>query len=261
MLEAVPEEALAVAFAAYFPRSITGKRQDDRLLRALAWVKRDGPLSEDALIEITGSASEVLTNPELSWPEELEQPILSLCQSLTNFLKCTRLSNLDRPKTQSEFFCAVGERLKYLENFKPTAGDFAVEELQNAFVGLLHSHCWGKNGLPTRAEVTDLAKERLKRRGKKSDFPKVYWSKLRRKAGFGDWLPAGRAGRPSKAELDRNVKAEQECKAMFAQFMNHSGDWIVLRDRLRAALGSKSEFERSEKERLHCASNPDSENQ
>src|SRR6516225_4178256 len=55
-LEAEPEDARRVAWRAIFPRSKFGKRQDDQLLRAIAFVKRDGPLTRPDFIEIASVA-------------------------------------------------------------------------------------------------------------------------------------------------------------------------------------------------------------
>ena len=79
------------------------------------------------------------------------------------------------------------------------------------------------------------------------------WTALLREAHLG-WLPKGKSGRPpSKADLDENVKAERECRAILTQMkkaLYYGDDPIELRDALRSAWGGKTEYLRSERDRL-----------
>jgi hypothetical protein len=259
-LDAKPE-ARRVAYLATFPRSISGKLQNDMLARVLEFAGRDLPVSETALIEITKGASIILTPPDPSLYNKLEDPAVEipLARMVAELSRLSRPSEVAQPKTHGEFFKAVADRLQRLETYRPTLGGFAVEALQSAFVGLMQSkYDWGKKGpLPTKGEVTEMAKARLKQQGKSK---KSGWTNLLQTAGLG-WLPAGAAGRPSKAELDKNVKAQLECKSILTQAANqiHAGNWIALRDAMRSAFGSNTEYQRSEKERLQSALETDSE--
>ncbi|MBV9107354.1 MAG: hypothetical protein JO313_15160 [Verrucomicrobia bacterium] len=154
----------------------------------------------------------------------------------------------------SEFFQDLAERLKHLETYRPTAGDFAVEAIQKVFLALMHfKYRWGKNGEPTKGEVIEMAKAVLAKSGRK--VRQSGWTGLLRDAGLG-WLKAGAAGRPSKAELDENAKAEREYKSLWAKAVRdfYGGDIIRARDLLKAAFGSKQEYQRSERARLALSS-------
>jgi hypothetical protein len=110
-------------------------------------------------------------------------------------------------------FKEFAERLEYLETARTsTSGDFAVDALQDAFMGLTSGQChWGKKGFPTKGEVTQMAKASLAESGNK--VRKSGWTKLLQKARLG-WLPEGEAGRPSKADMDENAKASREIRAI-----------------------------------------------
>jgi hypothetical protein len=104
-------------------------------------------------------------------------------------------------------------------------------------------------GFPTKGEVTQIAKASLAESGKNAR--KAGWTNLLREAHL-DWLPEGEAGRPSKADMDETAKAERECRAIFTQAKKtyYHDDPIRFRDALRSAWGGKTEYQRSEQDRL-----------
>jgi hypothetical protein len=254
-LEAEPEDARRVAWRAIFPRSKFGKRQDDQLLRAIAFVKRDGPLTRPDFIEIASVAvDQVLvyqqTETELKKmiSEMVSGPESEYLQLATRYWELLYRPEIDYPKSYNALFQAIADGLKYLESYKPTIADFAIQALQEAFVGLMHyKYDWSKKGLPTLGEVTEMAKPHLERVGRSI----TGWPKIRRHAGLG-FLPQGRAGRPTKRELDANLKAKQEALSIITQQVEiaHAGDWTQLLDPLKAASGGKKLLERQEIERL-----------
>jgi hypothetical protein len=224
-LDRDPGPGLPVAIRSLFPRSIVGKYQDDPIMRSILMAARGRPFSELSQVDIMAMISRLM------------DPTIGFVR---------RYFEAFSPRA-SEFFQLAAERLRHLETYRPTAGDFAVEALQNAFVG------FRQNGATTtRGKVIEIAKARLKQSGGKSDFSKAYWSELLQTAGFGDWLPEGRPGRPSKASLDENVRAEREYKSLCTQAIKdfHGGDPRRARDSLKAAFGNRSEYHRSEEERL-----------
>jgi hypothetical protein len=271
-IDAKPEARL-VAYCATFPRSIAGNRQDDQLLRKIyhTWqhYRHDVQLARLQIVEMVSSQVALKEDSNIEGlggdehPGSLSSPASELAKLVSELARLSRGQSF-QPKTDAEFFSRIAEDLNYLDTYKPTAGDHAVEALQDAFVGLMKSkYAWGKKGLPTKGEVTAMAKARLEQLGKKFDFSKAYWSELLQMAGFGDWLPAGRAGRPSRASLDENVKAEREYKSLCTQAIKdfHGGDIIRARDFLKAAFRSKSEYQRSEQERFPGPAQPKKRNQ
>jgi hypothetical protein len=148
-------------------------------------------------------------------------------------------------------FREFAERLEYLKTPPvPTAEGFAIDALQDAFIGLTwRKYRWGKKGFPTKGEVTEMAKASLSESGR--DVRKGGWTHLLRKAHL-DWLPEGKAGRPSKAGLDETEKATREFKSICTRMVKEKfgGSFILARDAARAAYGNKSEYKRSELDRL-----------
>ncbi len=232
-----PGPGSPVAIRSLFPRSIVGKYQDDPIMRSILMAARGRPFSELSQVETI----ELIGDLTSRVPERLG--------ALRSFVH--RYFEAFSPSA-SEFFQLVAERLRHLETYRPMAGDFAVEELQNAFVGFVRwEHTRDESGIPTKGDVMEMAKERLREWEKKADFSKGYWSELLQTAGL-DWLPAGRAGRPSKAELDENVKADREYKAFCTLAIKefHGGDPKRARDFIKAAFGNRAEYRRAEQERL-----------
>jgi hypothetical protein len=251
-LYAEPEEARKIAYRATFPRSIAGDRQDDPLLRVLAW-KRSAPLSQCALLEITKVAGDVLIPENVLSEASLEgkpEPfglIAELHKQLGVF------SKTDHPKTPSEFFQAIAEGLRYLESFQPTITDFIVEELQNAFVGLMQgAHNWGKTGIPTKGKVIEMAKVFLEKKDRKAS--RSAWSKALKTAELA-WLPKGAAGRPSEADVDEVLRAKKLVQAGITRLVNeqYRGDWATFYRKVHPAFGGKAtyqeEVEREEEDR------------
>jgi hypothetical protein len=240
-LEAAIDGVSPIVWRSLFPRSIVGKYQDDPVMRSILMAGGRRPLSQLSQIEIVELIGE-MTAP--------------LSKRLGKFSALSFVHSYFESfsGSASEFFKQIAERLKHLETYQPTARDFALEELQNAYVGLARPGYW-----PTKGEVIEMAKARLRGHKKKNNFSKTYWSELLKAAELNDELPEGKAGRPSKTSLDENVKAERECKAILTQTVREDGgDWINYRDRMKAALGNKAEFRRGEQDRLR-ASRPDSE--
>jgi hypothetical protein len=125
-----------------------------------------------------------------------------------------------------------------------------VEALQNAFVGLMQSkYGWGKKGLPTLGEVSGMAKVLLEK--EERPVRKSGWTELLKTAGLG-WLPKGAAGRPSKREVDKNVKAKQEFLSKQTQFVNEElgGDWSRLNEKAAYVFGGEQLVIDAEMERL-----------
>jgi len=126
---------------------------------------------------------------------------------VVRILKCIYPPEINHPQTASEFFQAIADRLRHLETYRPTAGDFAVQALQEVFVGLMNGpYQWGKKGLPTKGQVTQFAKEYLKLSGR--NVRKGTWTDLLKEAGL-NWLPPGKAGRPSKQKVNENIKTKK----------------------------------------------------
>jgi hypothetical protein len=210
-LYAEPEQARIVAARASFPRSIARARQDDPLLRLIYCAREQArDQCQDTRLKITESVVDYLAGgfeqEELTVSKEDEELFSSIpgCNEARELSYLTRelcrllyLGERFQPKTDAEFFSRIVNDLGYLDNYVPIPGDFAVEELQKDFIGLMQrNYAWGNKGLPTKGEVIAMAKARLEEHGKKSDFAKSYWSELLQTACFGDWLPNGPAGRP-----------------------------------------------------------------
>jgi len=147
-----------------------------------------------------------------------------------------------------DFFRDVAKRLKFLETYKPTTGDFAVEALQDAFVGLMQNeYDWGKKGFPTKGKVIGMAKELL---GRQKLSRETGWTDLLRKARL-DWLEEGPAGRPSKDEVDENLKAKREFLSKQTKYVNSlGGDWQSMLEKANYVFGGKKLYQQEEIERL-----------
>jgi hypothetical protein len=251
-LEAEREEVRMVTWRASFPRSISGKRQDDQLTRALSFTKPNGPLTSANLIEVAKVAAEIV----LGWrekeiyPKSLEGGFeFEFLRLATRLFKLYNLSEIDYPKSAGAFFQTIAEDLKFLENYKPTASDFAIQALQEAFVGFMRTdYDWGSRGLPTKGKVIEMAKVDLEKTGKSIKYG---WTKMLKEAGL-DWLPEGVAGRPKKQEVDANLKAKKEFLSKAAQFVNDhkGGDWIAMLERAKSAFGGKELYLQEEQDRL-----------
>jgi hypothetical protein len=145
----------------------------------------------------------------------------------------------------SGFFQDVANRLRFLENYKPTAGDFAVEALQDAFVGMMQNeYDWGKKGFPTKGKVIGMAKELL---GRQKISRETGWTDLLRKARL-YWLPEGPAGRPKKREVDEIAKAKQGILSIAAK--TYGGNIVKAYDAIKASFGRKQDYQKDEAERL-----------
>lgn len=250
---ATPEQARSVAVCAVYPRSRLGARQADWLLRAVYAIQQRCPDINSAAREIiemvTARYEPVILDEWITYAPEgsFFWLVGRLCKSLG-------FDGSFQPKNGSELFAAIAERFAYLESYKPTAGDYAIEALQGAFVGQMQSaYAWGKKGLPTKGDAIEMAKARLQERKKKSDFAKSCWSELLKAAQL-DWLPAGQAGRPSKAMLDENKKAERRCKAILTRAVNEqfNGNWVRMVSSMETAYGNSAERRRIEEERLRA---------
>jgi hypothetical protein len=110
------------------------------------------------------------------------------------------------------------------------------------------NYAWGKKALPTKGEVTKMAKELLD----KGQKPKGGWTKLREDAGLG-FLRPGKAGRPTRKEVDETIRAKQSALSTATKLVNRGlgGDWNRLDGILKLALGGKKLALQSEQERLN----------
>jgi hypothetical protein len=221
-----------IVLRSLFPRSIAGKFQDDPMMRSILMVTRvtsDRPFSKLSCVETIELIGELISRPP-------SQMVLCL-----GFVR--RYFESFSPSA-SEFFRLVAERLEHLDSYRPTDRDFAIEALQDSFVGFVGS---GNNDLPAIGDVIAMAKARLKREGKKEDFSKSSWSDLLKESGL-DWLPKKPAGRP-KQSLDENQKAVREYKSFCTQFtggrsrrryLRASDRWCYQAKRLRASSHYRS---------------------
>lgn len=104
-LEAELEEVRKITWRASFPRSISGKRQDDQLTRALFFAKPNDPLTSANLIEVARVAAEAV----LGWREKEinlkslgDGPEFKFLRLATRFFKLSRLSEIDYPDSGAE---------------------------------------------------------------------------------------------------------------------------------------------------------------
>src|SRR5260221_1135389 len=254
-------EVRVVAVRASFPRSIAGSRQDDSLLRLIYFTKQRYP-DATARLKITETVIEYLDGEfkqagrTVSKEDEETfarvpggNDILEFRDRAAELYRVVNLGERFQPKTDAEFFKRIAGDLEYLDDHKPTAGDYAVEALQNAFIGKMQSkYEWGKKGLPTKGEVEQMAKAQLARVGREN---KSGWTDLRRTGGLA-FLPEGRAGRPTKREVDENAKAKQEFLSKQTQYVNEvlGGDWSLLNDKAGYVFGGKPLTQQAESDRL-----------
>jgi hypothetical protein len=218
------------AIRSLFPRSIAGKFQDDPIMRSILTVTRvtrARPFSKLSCVETIELIGKLISRPP-------SQMVLGL-----GFVR--RYFESFSPSA-SEFFRLVAERLEYLDTYRPTDRDFAIEALQDSFVGFVGS---GNNDLPAIGDVIAMAKARLKLEGKKN-FAKSSWSDFLKESGLPKLEPR-RPGRP-KQSLDENQKAEREAKAILTQAVNQrfDGDWTKMTPKMRAAWGTEADVLESE---------------
>lgn len=249
---ATPEQARSVAVCHVYPRSRLGARQADWLSRAVYAIQKRCPDINSAAREIIEIVT-VRYEPVIFDEWITYAPEGSIFWLVGRLCKSLGFDGSFQPKNGRELFGAITDAFRYLEDYKSTAGDHAIEALQAAFVGLQSNYAWGKKGAPTKGDAIEMAKARLKDQKKKSEFPKSSWSELLKAAQL-DWLPAGRAGRPSKAMLDENKKAERRCKAILTRVVNEqfNGNWVRMVSSMETAYGNSAERQRSEEERLRA---------
>ena len=246
-----------IIWRSFFPRSICGKYQDDPIVRAILGAAPDKQLSKLSRVDVVELVSKITT------------PVKP--RTFTTF-QCLVYDYFDAYENSrpSEFVGLIADRLKFLETYDPTPGDFAIEELQNSCAGLWywplvparHRPTPGPNWPPTKGAVIAMAKERLRKEKKKSDFSKSSWSEFLKEADRDNELIAGKAGR--RQSLDLNVKLEREAKATIREFYNLTieecgGNRREALRRLKTALGNRNEARRNEEERLKNLSRDPSE--
>jgi hypothetical protein len=250
-LRDVDPRIVDIGFHAVFaPRSIAGKYQWDPLMTVILYTmanleKGIKTISFEEFITAFSKSLDGAPHPHL---------LLLRLEAQELMLRPGKVGQSHEGRL-SVSFKALAERLEYLE-IPPTqtAGDFAVDALQDAFMGLISSqYHWGKDGFPTKGKVTEMAKASLTESGR--NVRKSGWTALLREAHL-DWLPEGYAGRPSKADMDENAKASREAHSILTQAIQnvHNGDAIGVRDRLKAYYGGKAEYQRSEQDRLGSSS-------
>ena len=247
-LREVDPRILEIGFHAVFaPRSIAGKYQWDSLMTVILFTMEN---LEKGIKTI--SFEEFITAFSKSLDGAPHPHLLLLRPGAQKLMLRPGKVDQSHEGRLSVSFKALVERLEYLETpHTQTAGDFAVDALQDAFMGLTSSkYHWGKKGFPTKGEVREMAKASLTESGR--NVRKSGWTELLREARL-DWLPEGDAGRPSKADMDANAKAAREIRAIITQAEKdiYKGNSIRFRDNLRAALGGKTEYQRSEQDRLN----------
>lgn len=249
------ERAREAAFLTAFPRTRFGKRQKDNLVRVLVAAKVEPgakveyPVTAEQLVKVTEQAATLFNPPDTALLNDGQLDEIPLVLMVRKWIKLFHCDRPWQPSTCSEFFAVVAEKLRYLERYRPTDGDFAIQALQEAFVGLMQrEYDWKQNRYPTKGEVTAMAKAQLEGDGKSI---KSGWTKHLQAAGL-DWLTPGRAGRPTKAEVDENKKANKELRSKFTKFVNaeYQGDYVKALKALGPALGGKKEAMKAEEERL-----------
>jgi hypothetical protein len=244
-----PEKVHRVVFRASFPRSVCGKYQDDNLARVLAFANRDTPLTEPQLVEITRRAFSVLSPPDISRREESLAKEIPLAPIVAALHRLGREGVADAPRTYSEFFANVATRLEHLETYRPLASDFAIQALQEAFVGLMErKYDWGKKRFPTKGEVTEMTKAQLERAG---NSIKSGWTKMLKEAGL-EWLQPGAAGQPKKREVDDNLKAKKVFLDKLTKYVNEQlqGNWVAMLWEAKPVFGGKPLYRQEEQNRL-----------
>jgi hypothetical protein len=234
-----------IIWRSFFPRSICGKYQDDPIVGAILRAAPDKQLSKLSRVDVIELVSKIMTPAKPRTLATLQCLVGDYFDSYEN----------SRP---SEFVGLIADRLKFLETYNPTPGDFAIEELQNASAGFWH---WppipgsrritpGPNWPPTKGIVVAIAKERLRKHKRKADFSKSSWSQFLKEADLDNELIEGKPGRPRQS-LDENLKAARECKAILAKTVHESGgDWVSYKNKMLLASGTKAGYKRSEEDRL-----------
>jgi hypothetical protein len=259
-LDSPRQEARLVAARAGFPRSKAGKYQDNPLARLIYFACQEQPKFDYSAV--TKAAENLIVSSRTAALDSLSPDIRNappgtLPFYLLEFSKCLDQGEPFQPKEPAEFFEAIAIRLRYLETFKPADSDFAIQALQEAFVGLMGSkYDWSKERLPTKGEVRAIAKRLLER---KNITAKSGWTEHLRKAGL-DWLPAGRAGRrPTKTEVDKVAAEKKSALTKITKFVNKvcGGDWGSLNATLGKAFGKNAAME-AEQERLEQYTKPPS---
>jgi hypothetical protein len=246
------EKVREVSITAGFRRSLAGSRQNEWLLRLIYCAHehyKDEP--NLARTKIFEAARDYFSPTGIrEGCSELNQfphgHLFDATKRLHDFLDRRSPS----PRSTIEFFEAIADCLEYIESFRPALRDFAIETLQNAFVGLMQSKCgWETKGLPTKGEVIAMAKAHLERH--QYEVPRSGWTGMLKDGGL-DFLPAGKAGRPSKAEVDENLKAKQEVLSIITRMVNErdNGDWNAMLSRVKPSCGAKKAVLQSEQARL-----------
>lgn len=114
-----------VAMRAMFPRTISGKYQTDELAMRIFFSNDNRPVREALLKPVAKGAP--------SYRELFDGAGIAHTEAEPAILK------------------EIADRLEHLRTYKPSARDFAIEALQDAFIGLMHGeYAWGRKGLPTR---------------------------------------------------------------------------------------------------------------
>jgi len=241
-----------IIWRSFFPRSICGKYQDDPIVRAILPAAPDKQLSKLSRIDVVELVSKITTPAKPRTFATVQCLVGDYFDAYEN----------SRP---SEFVGLIADRLKFLENYDPTPGDFAIEELQNSCAGLwywplvlaFHRPTPGPNWPPTKGAVIAMAKERLRKEKKKSDFSESSWSEFLKEADRDNELIAGKAGR--RQSLDENIKVERELKALTTKVLKtimetYGGNRRRALKALKAAFGNRAAVLRSEEERLRGVS-------
>jgi hypothetical protein len=243
------EKVREVAIAAGFGRSLSGSRQKDWLLRRIYCAQEQHKDDPNLVRTKIFEAAKDHFSPSREEFSELEQfpagHFFDMVKRLGGFL-----DRHGESPNHIEFFKAIADRLKYIRDFKPAQRDFAIEAVQEAFVGLMETkYAWGTEGLPTKGEVISMAKAGLKQN--QQTVPKGGWTKMLKDGGL-DFLPEGKAGRPSKAQVDENLKAKQQVLSTITKLVNegHGGDWHLMLLRVQSSSGGKKAALQNEQERL-----------
>jgi hypothetical protein len=233
--------------ALFFPRSIAGKFQNDPIMRTILLANTSRKFSARSRIEVVELVRKITS------PRSQPKHIGSRYSLADDYFDAYGNS------APSELYTLIAERLKHLETHRPTLQDFVIEELQNVCTGFWHMHLgpmeWRPqtDWPPTKGVVIAIAKDRLRKQNRRTDFSKSSWSRFLKEADLDKELIEGKPGRPQT--LDENMKLERELKATMTQAVNtivetHGGDRRRALEVLKVAIGSRAEVRRSEEERL-----------
>ena len=236
-----------IVWRSFFPRSICGQYQDDPIVRAILTTAPNKQISKLSHTEVVELVSKITT--------PVKQRNFATRPCLVNAYFETFVNS-----NPSDFIGLIAHRLKFLESHRPTDRDFAIEELQNACVGLwglpltpgLYPPIPSPNWPPTKKTVTTIAEQRLRRRGRRADFNKSSWSGFLKKADRYNELIEGKAGRPQS--VNENMKAARELKALITKHVNktYRGDFKRALEVLKPAIGTRADSLREERERLRA---------